>query len=163
MQIKIKLILITNFIMIFLATGCLSYWGLAKEELRSYRQEVTNPSFSKNRSFLKARQWFLYRLEGQNSKIIKESQEEGIIQGKGFLICRVPYGVDQVDTEFHEFNYEFQLKDKTASVQFTNIYSYSKDPNDITIAYGPRNERQAKITIKKCFEPLAEDLFGYIQ
>jgi hypothetical protein len=143
--------------------GCLSYWGLAKAEQRSYSQDMTSSAITATRSYLKAKQWFEYRLEGNNSKILYENQEEGVIRGKGFLLCRVPYGVDQVDVEFHEFDYDFRLVNKTVSIQFSNIYSYSKDPNDITISYGPRSEREAKITIRKCFEPLAEDLFGYIQ
>jgi len=146
-----------------LTTACLRYWGLATEEQRAYRQEMTSSSLTPVRSYLKAKQWFQYRLEGKDSKILYENKEEGKIRGKGFLVCRVPYGVDQVDVEFHEFDYEFLIVEKTATVHFTNIYSYSKDPNDILISYGPRNPREAKITIRKCFEPLAEDLFGYIQ
>ncbi|MCC5813372.1 MAG: hypothetical protein JJT78_01330 [Leptospira sp.] len=142
---------------------CFRYIGLASNELRSHSQEMTSKALDPARSFLKAKQWFKYRLEGTNAEILVDDQANGILSGKGFLMCRVPYGVDKVDVEFHEFNFAFLLKDKTASIRFDNIYSYSRDPNDITISYGPRSEREAKITIRKCFEPLAEDLFGYIQ
>lgn len=142
---------------------CYSFWGLAPASFRTYSQEHENPKYTASRSFLKAKQWFNYRLEGNKAKITYEDQENGIVRGTGFFQCRVPYGVGEVDVEFHEFGYNFQLQDKKARVEFFNIYSYSRDPNDITISYGPRNEREARITIRKCFEPLAEDLFGYIQ
>lgn len=155
--------------LVFLLSGaqfaCLKsfFLGLAEQEQRSLYQEMTSSAITPNRSFLKAKQWFTYRLEGESAKIILEDQAKGLIQGKGFLICRVPYGVDRVDVEFHEFDYFFTLKDKKVSIRFENIYSYSKDPNDITISYGPTNEREARITKRNCFQPLAEDLFGYIQ
>lgn len=157
------LIPIVSIILGLTFQNCLSFFALANSEQRSYTQELESKSLNPSRSFLKAKQWFTYRLEGSGSKILKEDLSLGILEGKGFLSCRVPYGVGEVDVEFHEFAYQFEMKDNHATINFQNIYSYSKDPNDITISYGPRNEREARITIRKCFEPLAEDLFDYIQ
>jgi hypothetical protein len=159
---KLQIILI-SISLAFAFQNCLSYFALANSEQRSYSQELESKSLNSSRSFLKAKQWFTYRLEGTGSKILKEDLSLGILEGKGFLGCRVPYGVGEVDVEYHEFSYQFQMRDNHASIRFENIYSYSRDPNDITISYGPRNDREARITIRKCFEPLAEDLFDYIQ
>ncbi|PJE03418.1 MAG: hypothetical protein CK427_05275 [Leptospira sp.] len=140
-----------------------STFGLVSSEERKFSQESVNKSYTAKRSFLKAKQWFTYRLEGAKSKIILDSPSEGKLEGIGFLKCRVPYGVEEVDVEFHEFKYKFQLNEPKVTFSVEDIYSYSLDPNDIVISYGPRNKREAVATIRLCFEPLAEDLFTYIQ
>ncbi|WCL49721.1 DUF4468 domain-containing protein [Leptospira sp. GIMC2001] len=157
-----------NFIFVlFLVFGAMSYqcktFGLANAEVRKYSQEFEFRKLDKNRSFLKAKQWFNYRLDGTKAVVLLEDQGQGILKGKAVFECRVPYGVEEVDVNNHEFQYTLQISDNKAQIEFENIYSYSRDPNDITISYGPRNEREAMITIRICFMPLAEDLFNYIQ
>ena len=148
--------------LLFLSQNCATF-GLVSSEERKFSQEIENKNYTAKRSFLKAKQWFTYRLESKKSKILIDDPNMGVLEGVGFLRCRVPYGVEEVDVEFHEFKYKFHLKDTKASFSVEDIYSYSTDPNDIVISYGPRDKREANATIRMCFEPLFEDLFTYIQ
>jgi hypothetical protein len=157
-----QILFFVSIALISIFAGCLTWIGLVSAEKRTYQRSAENPGYSQTRSFLKAKKWFQYRLEGTNAKIRVEDQETGKIAGTGFFSCRVPYGVGEVDVEFHEFSYEFQVQKGKAEIEFREIKSYSLDPNDIVISYGPRNEREATVTIRMCFEPLVDDLFGFI-
>ncbi|NCN10061.1 MAG: DUF4468 domain-containing protein [Leptospira sp.] len=159
---SIKLKILFPLITLFLILQCATF-GLVSSDERKFSQEYESKTYTAQRSFLKAKQWFTYRLGDKKSKILVEDPNLGKLEGTGFIRCRVPYGVEEVDVEFHEFKYKFQLKDTKASFSVEDIYSYSLDPSEIVISYGPRNKREAVATIRLCFEPLAEDLFTYIQ
>jgi hypothetical protein len=145
-----------------LSINC-STFGLVSSNERKLFREAESKNFQAKRSYLKAKQWFTYRLEGKNAKVNLDLPEQGKIEGTGFFQCRVPYGVEEVDVQFHEFQYKFQLVESKANILIEDIYSYSKDPNEITISYGPRTKKEAVTTIRLCFDPLVEDLFAFIQ
>jgi hypothetical protein len=156
-------IFVTILILFVILLSNCSTFGLVSSEERKLFREVESKNLQAKRSFLKAKQWFTYRLEGKNAQINIDLPEQGKLEGSGFFQCRVPYGVEEVDVQFHEFHYKFQLIESKANILIEDIYSYSKDPNEIIISYGPRTKKEAVTTIRLCFDPLVEDLFSFIQ
>jgi hypothetical protein len=112
---------------------------------------------------LKAKQWLEYKLDPEISKIEKENPDIGEIHGIGLIKCYVPYGIGEVDANEHEFEYKITIADGHSEFVVSKIFSFIRDPNDIILNYGPKNERVAKITIRSCFKPMIEEFFEYIK
>lgn len=115
------------------------------------------------RYFLRAKEFIQYRFTGRNARIQSENQEEGLIRGKGYFKCLVHYGINEIDLDEHEFDYEMEFKDTKAFLRIKNIYSFKTDPNDNTLAFGPQTEKDAKNTLKLCFKPMAEEYFSFVK
>ncbi len=147
---------------VFSDSMCLRLWIVSSKH-RTIDERRENRSYQKTRSLLKAKQWLEYKLEPEYSKIKKENPEEGILVGEGHIRCYVPYGIGEVDANEHQFDYYIDIKDGQASIRIENIFSFIRDPNDIILNYGPKDEKVAKITIRSCFKPLLDDFFDYVK
>jgi Domain of unknown function (DUF4468) with TBP-like fold len=150
------------FFFLFNDSMCLKLWIVSSkyrtaEEVRDYK------TYQKTRSFLKAKQWLEYKLDPEISKVESENQETGELKGIGLIKCYVPYGIGEVDANEHEFEYKIKISDGHAEFVVAKIFSYIRDPNDIILNYGPKNERVATITIRSCFRPLMDEFFEYIK
>jgi hypothetical protein len=157
-----KFFILAFFFFFFSDSMCLKLW-IVSGKLRTIEESKDNKSFQKTRSYLKAKQWLEYKLNPETSKIEKEVEAEGRIEGIGLIRCYVPYGVGEVDANEHEFQYTITIRDGSATFLVYDIFSYIKDPNDIILNYGPKVERVAKVTIRSCFKPLIDDFFEYIK
>jgi|GEM_PF-5588229 len=161
-RIARKVFLMLFVFLIFSDSMCLRLWIVSGKH-RTVEEKKENRSYQRSRSFLKAKQWLEYRLEPEYSKIKKESPENGTIVGEGHIKCYVPYGIGEVDANEHQFDYWIEIRDGIATIRIENIFSFIRDPNDIILNYGPKDEKVAKITIRSCFKPLIDDLFEYIK
>lgn len=157
-----KIGLLSLFLLFFSNSICLRFW-IVPGKLRTITETGENKSYQKTRSFLKAKQWLEYKLSPETSKIEKESQEQGTLEGVGLIRCYVPYGVGEVDANEHEFKYKISIRDGSATFLVEKIFSFIRDPNDIILNYGPKDEKIAKVTIRSCFKPLIEEFFEYIK
>jgi len=157
-----KLLIFSLFFVFLSNSMCLRLWIVSAKH-RTVEETRENKSYQRTRSFLKAKQWLEYKLSPEISKIEKENADAGTIQGVGLIRCYVPYGVGEVDANEHEFNYRIKVQDGNATFVVEKIFSFIRDPNDIILNYGPKDEKVAKITIRSCFKPLIEDFFEYIK
>jgi len=157
-----KLAIMVFAFVVFSDSMCLRLWIVSGKH-RMMEEKRENRSYQRTRSFLKAKQWLEYKLEPEMSKLNKENPELGILSGEGHIRCYVPYGIGEVDANEHQFDYLIEVRDGFASIKIDGIFSFIRDPNDIILNYGPKDERVAKVTIRSCFKPLVEDLFDYIK
>ncbi|WP_411824794.1 DUF4468 domain-containing protein [Leptospira sp. 'Mane'] len=157
-----KLLTIAFFFLVFSDSMCLRLW-IVSGKFRTVEDTRENKTYQKTRSFLKAKQWLEYKLDPEVSKIKEENQDAGTIKGIGQIRCYVPYGIGEVDANEHEFQYEVTIRDGSATMLVNKIFSFIRDPNDIILNYGPKDERVAKVTIRSCFKPLMDDFFEYIK
>ncbi len=141
---------------------CLRLWIVSGKH-RKVEDTRENKTYQKTRSFLKAKQWLEYKLDPETSKIKEENQDAGTLKGTGLIRCYVPYGIGEVDANEHEFDYSISIRDGSATIFIEKIFSFIRDPNDIILNYGPKDERVAKITIRSCFKPMMDDFFDYIK
>jgi len=141
---------------------CLRLW-IVSGKYRTIEETKENKTYQRGRSYLKAKQWLEYKLSPETSKIQKENAESGRIEGVGLIRCYVPYGVGEVDANEHEFQYKITIRDGSATFLVEKIFSFIRDPNDIILNYGPKDERVAKVTLRSCFKPLMDDFFDYIK
>lgn len=141
---------------------CLKLWIVGAKH-RTITEVKDHKTYQKTRSFLKAKQWLEYKLDPEISKIEKENPEIGEITGIGLIKCYVPYGIGEVDANEHEFEYKITIADGHSEFVVSKIFSFIRDPNDIILNYGPKNERVAKITIRSCFKPMIDEFFEYIK
>lgn len=157
-----KLLLLLFCFAFFSNTLCLRLWIVSSKHRKTEETREVK-TYQRTKSFAKAKQWLEYKLIPEGSKIEKEDLEAGSLSGVGLIRCYVPYGIGEIDANEHEFNYKIYLRDGSATFTVERIFSFIKDPNDIVLNYGPKNERVAKITIRSCFKPLFDDFFDYIK
>ncbi|PJZ46540.1 DUF4468 domain-containing protein [Leptospira brenneri] len=157
-----RIILLSAFFLLFQNSMCLKLW-IVSSKFRTTEDARDHKTYQKTRSFLKAKQWLEYKLDPELSKIELENQETGELRGTGLIKCYVPYGIGEVDANEHEFEYIVKIRDGHAEMQVNKIFSFIRDPNDIVLNYGPKNEKVAKITIRSCFRPMMDDFFEFIK
>lgn len=157
-----RLFTLSVFFVLFNDSMCLKLW-IVSAKYRTTEEVRENKTYQKTRSFLKAKQWLEYKLDPEISKIQYENPESGELRGLGLIKCYVPYGIGEVDANEHEFEYQIRIQDGKAEFVVAKIFSYIRDPNDIVLNYGPKNERVATITIRSCFKPLMEEFFEYVK
>ncbi|MBM9590361.1 DUF4468 domain-containing protein [Leptospira sp. 201903075] len=157
-----RLAIFAIFFLVFQNSMCLKLWTVSSK-YRTTEDSRDHKTYQKTRSYLKAKQWLEYKLDPELSKIEAENQETGEIRGIGLIKCYVPYGIGEVDANEHEFEYIVKIRDGHAEMQVNKIFSFIRDPNDIILNYGPKNEKVAKITIRSCFRPLMDDFFEFIK
>ncbi|EOQ95828.1 hypothetical protein LEP1GSC195_2745 [Leptospira wolbachii serovar Codice str. CDC] len=157
-----RILLLALFFLIFQNSMCLKLWTVSSK-YRTTEDARDHKSYQKTRSYLKAKQWLEYKLDPELSKIESENQETGELRGIGLIKCYVPYGIGEVDANEHEFEYVIKVQEGHAEMQINKIFSFIRDPNDIILNYGPKNEKVAKITIRSCFRPLMDDFFEFIK
>jgi hypothetical protein len=157
-----RLLVICLFFFFFSDSMCLRLW-IVSGKYRFVEESRDNKTYQRMRSYLKAKQWLEYKLSLEVSKIENENPDKGLIEGVGLIRCYVPYGIGEVDANEHEFQYKIEIRDGNATFRVEKIFSFIRDPNDIILNYGPKNEAVAKITIRSCFKPLFDDFFDYIK
>ncbi|MCW7469737.1 DUF4468 domain-containing protein [Leptospira kanakyensis] len=157
-----RIFFLSVFFLFFQNSMCLKLW-VVSSKFRTTEDSRDHKTYQKTRSFLKAKQWLEYKLDPELSKIELENQETGEFRGIGLIKCYVPYGIGEVDANEHEFEYVIKIRDGHADFQVNKIFSFIRDPNDIVLNYGPKNEKVAKITIRSCFRPLMDDFFEFIK
>ncbi len=141
---------------------CLRLWIVSGKH-RTVEESRDNKSYQRTRSYLKAKQWLEYKLSPEMSRIQNEKPDSGLIEGVGLIRCYVPYGVGEVDANEHEFQYKITIRDGNVTFLVEKIFSFIRDPNDIILNYGPKDEKVAKITLRSCFKPLMDDFFEYVK
>nr|WP_246047294.1 DUF4468 domain-containing protein [Leptospira ognonensis] len=157
-----KVLLFTVFFFFFSNSMCLRLW-IVSGKYRTIEESRENKSYQRTRSYLKAKQWLEYKLSPETSRIQNENPDSGLIEGIGLIRCYVPYGVGEVDANEHEFQYKITIRDGNATFLVEKIFSFIRDPNDIILNYGPKDEKVAKITLRSCFKPLMDDFFEYVK